>query len=43
LRLGLYEELTNRHPKPFEWKFTRHDLANWLQRSAPQFATPAAA
>jgi transposase len=43
LRLGLYEQLTNRNPKPFEWKFTRKDLANWLQRAAPQFATPAAA
>lgn len=43
LRLELYEELTNRDPKPFEWKFTRQDLANWLQRAAPHFATPAAA
>ena len=43
LRLALYEQLTNRSPKPFEWKFTRKDLAKWLQRAAPHFATPAAA
>jgi DDE superfamily endonuclease len=38
LRLRLYEQLTNRRPRPFAWKFTRHDLANWLQRAAPHFA-----
>lgn len=43
LRLGLYEQLTNRKPKPFEWKFTRKDLEKWLQRAAPHFATLAAA
>ncbi len=43
IRLRLYEELTNRNPAPFAWKFTRQDLANWLQHAAPQFATPAAA
>jgi hypothetical protein len=43
LRLSLYEELTNRCPRPFEWKFTRQKLANWLQRAAPHFvAEPAA-
>ena len=43
LRLALYEELTNRCPRPFEWKFTRQKLANWLQRAAPHFvAEPAA-
>jgi len=43
LRLSLYEQLTNRQPKPFEWKFTRKDLEKWLQRAAPHFATLAAA
>ena len=34
LRLRLYEELTNRDPRPFDWKFTRYDLFNLLQRLA---------
>jgi hypothetical protein len=38
LRLALYEELTNRTPKPFQWKFTRQKLAKWLQRVAPHLA-----
>jgi DDE superfamily endonuclease len=33
-RLRLYEELTNRTPKPFNWKFTTADLADLLQRLA---------
>ena len=32
LRLRLYEELTNRQPRPFKWTFTRSDLVEWLQR-----------
>lgn len=43
LRLALYEELTNRRPKPFAWKFTRQDLANWLKRAAPHFCAAASA
>jgi hypothetical protein len=39
VRLALYEELTNRQPKPFAWKFTRKDLADWLQRAAPYFTS----
>lgn len=42
LRLALYEELTNRSPKPFKWKFTRQKLAEWLQRAAPHMAAEAA-
>ena len=42
LRLSLYEELTNRSPKPFKWKFTRQKLAKWLQRAAPHLAAEAA-
>jgi hypothetical protein len=38
VRLALYEELTNRKPKPFEWKFTRNDLELWLERIKPHFA-----
>ena len=38
LRLRLYEELTNRTPKPFQWKFTREKLELWLQRVKPHFA-----
>lgn len=42
LRLALYEELTNRQPKPFEWKFTRKELLAWVQRAKSQFTTEAA-
>jgi hypothetical protein len=38
LRLALYEELTNRSPKPFKWKFTRQKLAGWLQLAARHLA-----
>lgn len=34
LRLRLYEELTNRQPHPFDWKFTKYDLFDLLQRLA---------
>jgi hypothetical protein len=34
LRLALYENLSNEHPKPFAWKFTRDKLADLLQRIA---------
>jgi DDE superfamily endonuclease len=34
MRLALYENLTNQHPKPFVWKFTRDKLANLLKRIA---------
>jgi hypothetical protein len=34
MRLRLYEELTNRRPKPFDWKFTKADLADLLRRLA---------
>ena len=34
LRIRLYEELTNKEPKPFDWQFTRHDLFDLLQRLA---------
>jgi hypothetical protein len=43
LRLALYEELTNRQPKPFAWKFTRQDLTEWLKRASPHFLTASAA
>ena len=43
VRLALYEELSNRTPKPFKWKFTRQDLLQWLKRALPHFlADPAA-
>ncbi len=43
VRLALYEELSNRTPKPFRWKFTRQDLLAWLKRALPHFsAVPAA-
>lgn len=35
LRLALYEDLTQKSPKPFAWKFTRQDLTNWLKRASP--------
>jgi hypothetical protein len=43
VRLALYEELSNRTPRPFSWKFTRQDLLAWLKRAAPHFlAAPVA-
>jgi hypothetical protein len=42
VRLALYEELTNRTPKPFKWKFTRQKLDRWLQRIAPHLAAETA-
>src|SRR5512132_746884 len=32
LRLALYEELSNRHPTPFQWKFDRTTLLMWLAK-----------
>jgi DDE superfamily endonuclease len=43
LRLHLYEELSNRQPKPFAWKFTRQDLTDWLKRASPHFLAASAA
>lgn len=37
VRLALYEELSNRTPKPFKWKFTRQDMLAWLKRASPHF------
>ena len=34
MRLRLYEELTNRQPRPFDWRFTKYDLFDWLQRQS---------
>ena len=34
LRIKLYEELTNKRPRPFAWKFTKYDLFDLLQRLA---------
>jgi DDE superfamily endonuclease len=34
LRIRLYEELTNKEPKPFDWRFTKYDLCALLQRLA---------
>jgi hypothetical protein len=34
MRLALYEDLSNRHPKPFAWKFNRDQLADLLARIA---------
>jgi hypothetical protein len=31
-RLRLYEELSNREPRPFDWKFGRTDLLDFLER-----------
>jgi hypothetical protein len=40
LRLRLYEELSNRRPRPFHWGFTRYDLFALLQRLAAKQAPP---
>lgn len=42
VRLALYEELSNRTPRPFLWKFTRQDLLNWLKRASPHFLAASA-
>ena len=43
LRIRLCEELSNREPKPFDWKFTKYDLFDLLQRLAKREAAfPAA-
>jgi hypothetical protein len=42
VRLALYEELSNRTPKPFKWKFTRQDLLGWLKRAKPHFLAASA-
>jgi hypothetical protein len=31
-RLHLYEELSNQHPQPFQWKFDREKLLKFLER-----------
>ncbi len=43
LRLALYEELSNKTPKPFKWKFTRQDLLAWLKRALPHISAASAA
>ena len=37
VRLALYEELSNRTPRPFQWKFTRQKLMDWLKHASPHF------
>jgi hypothetical protein len=32
LRLALYEELSNHHPAPFQWKFDRAKLTTLLAK-----------
>jgi hypothetical protein len=36
-----YEELTNQEPRPFDWRFTKHDLFNLPQRLARRAACKA--
>ena len=43
LRIRLYEELTNAHPRPFAWKFTRQKLEDWLERPSTHFIAAKAA
>jgi DDE superfamily endonuclease len=38
-RLLLYEELSNRHPHPFDWRFDRKKLTEFLRRLAAKQAT----
>ncbi len=42
VRLALYEELSNRTPRPFKWKFTRQDMLDWLKRASPHFLAASA-
>jgi hypothetical protein len=39
-RLGLYEELSNRSPRPFDWKFDRKKLVAFMQRLEAKGAAP---
>ncbi len=39
LRIKLYEDLTNQQARPFDWKFTKYDLFDLLQRLARREAT----
>jgi hypothetical protein len=41
IRIRLYEELTNKQPKPFDWKFTKYDLFDFLERLARREAARA--
>jgi hypothetical protein len=34
----MYKDLTNQQPKPFDWRFTKHDLFRLLQRIAKREA-----
>jgi DDE superfamily endonuclease len=43
VRLALYEELSNRSPRPFKWKFTRQNLLDWLKRALPHITAASAA
>jgi hypothetical protein len=43
VRLALYEELSNRTPCPFAWKFTRQDMLDWLKRASPHILAASAA
>jgi DDE superfamily endonuclease len=38
LRIRLYEELTNQDPTPFDWKFSKYELFELLQRLAKREA-----
>jgi hypothetical protein len=44
LRIRLYEELTNKEPRPFDWRFTKYDLFALLQgiakRETAKASTP---
>ena len=40
LRLRFYEELTNRNPRPFEWRFDRQKLHAFLRRLEARRAAP---
>jgi DDE superfamily endonuclease len=40
LRLRLYEALSNRHPRPFQWKFDRAKLQEFLRRMAERLTPP---
>ena len=38
-RLRLYEDLCNQRPRPFQWKFTREKLIQFLDRLEARRAT----
>src|SRR5258708_21834026 len=40
LRIRLYEELTNKEPRPFDWRFTKYDLIRRSEEHTSELQSP---